>query len=119
MLWNAFRRWGVPIDKPMAELLYTGLVFDTGGFRHTNTRPQTHRIAAELLEAGIDHATIAIRTLSERTPVGLRAMGAILSAATFHFGGRLCVGRVTDALRRRWRRRSRRGGRRARQHHGH
>jgi phosphoesterase RecJ-like protein len=99
MLFWAFRRWGIELTRPLAELLYTGLIFDTGGFRHTNTTPSTHHIAAELLATGLDHGSIAIRTLCERTPAGLHAMGTILSAATYHLGGKLCVGRVPLALR--------------------
>ena len=30
------------------------LVTDTGGFRFSNTRPRTLRVAADLLEAGVD-----------------------------------------------------------------
>lgn len=98
MLLRAFRRWGVPIDPALADLLYTGIVFDTGGFRHSNTLPETHQLAAELVATGIDHAAIAIRTLYERTPAGLRAMGRILADADQRFDGRLCVGRVPYAL---------------------
>jgi phosphoesterase RecJ-like protein len=100
MLFGAFRRWGVELTRPLAELLYTGLIFDTGGFRHSNTTPATHRVAAELLETGLDHTSIAIRTLCERTPAGLHAMGTILAGAVLHHGGRLCVSRVPLQLRR-------------------
>ena len=41
-----------PIDKASALCLYTGLMFDTGCFRYSNTTPETHRIAAELMEIG-------------------------------------------------------------------
>jgi bifunctional oligoribonuclease and PAP phosphatase NrnA len=100
MLLRAFRRWGVPIDAALADLLYTGIVFDTGGFRHSNTLPETHVLAAELVATGIDHAAIAIRTLFERTPAGLRAMGQILADADQVLEGRLCIGRAPITLQR-------------------
>ena len=34
--------------------MYVALVTDTGGFRFSNTRPRTLRVAADLLEAGVD-----------------------------------------------------------------
>ncbi len=37
-----------------ARALYVGIMTDTGGFRFSNTHPRTLRIAAELLEKGID-----------------------------------------------------------------
>ncbi|MEQ1566555.1 MAG: DHH family phosphoesterase [Myxococcota bacterium] len=96
MLLRGLRRWGVPLDRELAELLYTGLVFDTGGFRHANTGPETHHLAAELLATGIDACAIAVRVLAERSPAGLRVMGQVLASATFHpaASGPVCVGRV-------------------------
>ena len=43
-----------PITPPIAHALYVALVTDTGGFRFSNTRPRTLRVAAELLEVGVD-----------------------------------------------------------------
>ena len=44
--------WAITAPAPRA--LYVALLTDTGGFRFSNTRPRTLRIAAELLEAGVD-----------------------------------------------------------------
>ncbi|MEQ1505932.1 MAG: DHH family phosphoesterase [Myxococcota bacterium] len=95
MVLRALPGWGVAIDRPLAELLYTGLLFDTGGFRHSNTSPEALRLAADLVSTGIDHAAIAIRILHERSPAALHAMGRILADAS---PGPLCVGRVPWAL---------------------
>ncbi len=100
MLYRALGGWGVALDPDLAAVLYTGVVFDTGGFRHSNTSPETHQLAAELLATGIDHAAIAAKVLAERRPAGLRAMGQILGSAGYHLDGALCVGRVPLSLRR-------------------
>ena len=44
--------WG--LSAPAARGLYVALLTDTGGFRFSNTRPRTLRIAADLLEKGLD-----------------------------------------------------------------
>ena len=44
----------VPISVEIAECLYTALATDTGNFSYSNTTPQTLRIAAKLLETGIN-----------------------------------------------------------------
>jgi bifunctional oligoribonuclease and PAP phosphatase NrnA len=49
-------RW--PLTAPVARALYVALVTDTGGFRFSNTHPRTLRIAAELLETGLDPESI-------------------------------------------------------------
>jgi phosphoesterase RecJ-like protein len=91
--------WGVALDAPLAELLYTGLVYDTGGFRHSNTHPSSHRLAATLLETGIDHAGIAVRVLMERRPAGLRLLGHVLAHARYLASGRVQLGVVPLAVR--------------------
>lgn len=45
---------GWPVTLEVARALYVALVTDTGGFRFSNTRPRTLRVAAGLLEAGVD-----------------------------------------------------------------
>ena len=49
-------RW--PLTAEVARALYVAILTDTGGFRFSNTRPRTLRIAAELLETGLDPESI-------------------------------------------------------------
>lgn len=94
-------QWGLPLDAPLASALYTGLIFDTGGFRHSNTRPSTFALAARLIETGIDHAAISVRVLVERRPPGLHLLGSALDAVRFSSDGRVCFApvRLTDLAR--------------------
>lgn len=96
MVWDVARAWSVPLDRALAELLYVGAIFDTGGFRYSNTTPATHHLAAALLGTGIDHASIATRILMERRPAGVRLMGRVFSAA--EFDGEVAVGVISTAL---------------------
>lgn len=101
MLYEAFQRWGVELDAELATWLYTGLVFDTGGFRYSNTSPATHRIAAHLLQAGAPHVDITTRVLVERRLQGLRLAGEIFGATEPVLGGRAVVAEVPLDLARR------------------
>lgn len=42
----------IPIDKNIATNLYTAILVDTGGFRYSNTSPESLRIACHLVQAG-------------------------------------------------------------------
>ena len=88
--------WGVPLDAALAALLYTGLIFDTGGFRHSNTTAETHRLAARLLDTGLVHTPISIRVLVERRPQGLRLLGRVLEGVSFHADGQVALGTISD-----------------------
>jgi len=70
-------RLGVDISRDMALGLYTGLVTDTGSFRYSTTSPWVHRLAARLLETGIEPGVVA-HELWDRTPFGFQGL---LSAA--------------------------------------
>ena len=78
--------WDVVVEERCATALYTGIVFDTGGFRHANTRPATLRTAARLVEVGIDHSRITNRVLFVRQPSGIRLLGQALSTVTISDG---------------------------------
>lgn len=47
-----------PITPDVARALYVGILMDTGGFRFSNTTPRALRVAAALLEVGVDPETI-------------------------------------------------------------
>ncbi|MFA5007131.1 MAG: bifunctional oligoribonuclease/PAP phosphatase NrnA [Candidatus Izemoplasmatales bacterium] len=55
--------WTIPL--PAAEALYMGIVADTGRFLYKSVSPETFRIAASLLEAGIDIQTLYDRMYAE------------------------------------------------------
>lgn len=42
------------IDPDMAECLYAGIMTDTGSFKHNSTSARIHRIAAELIDIGVN-----------------------------------------------------------------
>jgi phosphoesterase RecJ-like protein len=58
-----------PLDQAAARGLYVAILTDTGGFRFSNTRPRTLRIAAELLETGVDPEEIYLEVYA-RAPEG-------------------------------------------------
>ena len=68
IVYELARELGVDITPEIASALYVGLVTDTGRFSYENTNPDTHRLAAELIEAGVDVAD-TYRRLYERVPI--------------------------------------------------
>lgn len=49
------------ITEPAARALYVAILTDTGGFRFSNTHPRTLRVAAELLDCGVDPEEIYLQ----------------------------------------------------------
>src|SRR5215211_3072237 len=67
IVWGLARELGAEITAPIADALYTGLVTDTGRFMYENTTPRAHRMAAELIEAGVEPYQV-YRRLYENLP---------------------------------------------------
>lgn len=61
MVYELFAEAGVALTAEAAECLYVAIVTDTGGFRFSNTNARTHRVAAELLDVGVDVFTVSGR----------------------------------------------------------
>jgi phosphoesterase RecJ-like protein len=57
------------LTREAARGLYVAILTDTGGFRFSNTRPRTLRVAAELLETGVDPEQIYLEVYA-RAPEG-------------------------------------------------
>jgi len=69
LVFELLQRLGWEITQPIAEALYVGLVTDTGRFQYSSTSPEVHRMAADLLAAGVEPAPIG-RQLYEEAPFG-------------------------------------------------
>jgi phosphoesterase RecJ-like protein len=68
IVYELAKRLGSDITPEIASALYVGLVTDTGRFSYENTKPAAHRMAAELIEAGVD-VDDTHRRLYERVPI--------------------------------------------------
>jgi phosphoesterase RecJ-like protein len=90
------RRLGVELTPEMASALYVGLVTDTGRFMYENTNPATHRVAADLIEAGVD-VNDTYRRLYENVPLEkLRLVARALNAIERPCEG-LAITYITEA----------------------
>lgn len=66
------------VDQNMATCLYLGMMTDTGNFRHVNTTATTHRVAADLIDAGVEHTKISERMFDTFTPSRSKLFGYCL-----------------------------------------
>lgn len=88
---------GVEITPEIALALYVGLITDTGMFMYENTDPRSHRVAAALIEAGVEVNEI-YRRLYERVPEQkLRLMARGIDRVERHLDGALSVSYVSAA----------------------
>ncbi|MCF7846162.1 MAG: bifunctional oligoribonuclease/PAP phosphatase NrnA [Candidatus Peribacteraceae bacterium] len=78
ILTRLFEQLEIPIPPDVATCLLTGISTDTGSFRHSNTKPQTLRLAAQLLRKGANNSAIA-KNVYRSTPLpALKLWGSVL-----------------------------------------
>jgi len=65
------------IDVNIAAWLYTGMMTDTDNFSYSNTTPKTLRIAADLIETGIDSSRINFSWLKARSLEKFRMLATL------------------------------------------
>jgi len=89
---------GVALDRDMALCLYVAVSTDTGGFRFDNTTANTHRLAAELLELGVEPGPVGEIVHDTRTLSSLRLVQRMLGTLSFALGGRIAWVVVTRKM---------------------
>lgn len=87
------------LPREVAEPLFLGLATDTGWFRFSSVTPGTLRLAADLIEAGVDHTRLYRIVEQQDTISRWRLLGRALSSVLlFDIGsesGKLAVSRLT------------------------
>ena len=101
LIYRLIDRAGGPWNREVAEPLYVALLTDTGSFRHSNTTPLAHRIAARLLELGVSPRGIHSEIYERRTLAQMQLLGEALRGLTLEHGGRIvCMSVTRDMMER-------------------
>ena len=61
------KSYEIDITKDIGTCLMTGIITDTGGFRHVGITPETFEFTADLIRLGVDVPDIYKRTLNTKT----------------------------------------------------
>lgn len=98
ILYSVIAALKADISADIASCLYTGISTDTGCFRYSNVTPRTHRIAAELIEKGADHAKINVKMFETKSMNNIRLERMCLESLESYAGGKVAVITVTRAM---------------------
>jgi phosphoesterase RecJ-like protein len=85
------KRWPIQFDRPTATAIYAAISSDTGWFQFSNTRPQTLRLAAELMECGVETDRMYQALYQNERAERVKLLGRITHSMQLLAGGRLAV----------------------------
>ncbi len=97
LIYDLLRELG-PISQEAALPLYVAVSTDTGCFAYNNTTAQTHRVAAALMDTGIDYQQVNKLLFRTKTRKRLQLEGAMLEKMEFYDNGRVVILSVPLAL---------------------
>ena len=98
ILFELFAEMGVPIDADTAACIYTGVSTYTGCFKYSNTTSKTLRIAADLLDLGVDAPAINKVMFDTKTKKKLLIEREAYSTLTYCADDRCAIIAVTQDM---------------------
>ena len=84
----------VEIDQPIGTALFLAIASDTGWFQFANTRPDTLRLAARLMEAGVDTSQLYQLLFQNERAERVRLQTLAQLSLELHASGAIAVMRV-------------------------
>lgn len=82
----------------IGNAVYTGLVTDTGSFRHSNVTKRTHEIASELIELGVDNSKIHSNLFDNKPFNKIKLMGSVLSNIKLELNDKVAVLQIPKGI---------------------
>ena len=91
IIYQLLREMGVPIDLPLAQALYTGIVYDTGCFIYPRTTALTFEIARDLVARGVQPNYIYARLYESNSISALVLQARVLATLELEFSDHVSI----------------------------
>lgn len=87
------------ITYDIAFPLYAAICDDTGNYRHSNVTANTHRITADLIDAGIDASFISNKLYGKKTQKEIISQRLALNNLQYYQNGKIAVIMITSEMK--------------------
>lgn len=91
LVYELLQAWPIEVDAAIGLAIYTGLAGDTGWFEFSNTTPKTLRLAAQLMEQGVDVERVYRQLYQSERISRIRLMALVLSTMQIGCADRLAI----------------------------
>ena len=96
LVYDLIRQWG-PVSREAALPLYVAVSTDTGCFQYSNTTAATHRVAADLMDTGIDAQGANKRHFRTKSLKRLKLESLIVDTMDLHDDGTIAIAAISLA----------------------
>ena len=91
LVYHLAAHMGVDYDRGLAEQLYTGILYDTGGFRYSLTTPTSLEVAADLIRHGARLDFVADAIYNNNSFESVKVIGNAIDSLRLHKGGQVAT----------------------------
>jgi len=96
LAYKIIKALGAPLSQDAAQCIYASILADTGCFRYSSTDPECLRIAAELVEAGVEPWEMTVRVYEQQPLARMRLLADVLGTLEVH--GKVATITITNAM---------------------
>lgn len=91
LIYGMYKEMGAELSLKAAEYLYIGIMTDTGSFKYSSADGNTHRMAAELIDMGVDFAGLSKRIFDTKTKGYFSLYAYAINSLKFFKNGQIAV----------------------------
>ena len=96
IIYELIRNLKVTLDLNIANCIYTGISTDTGCFKNANTSAQSHRIAASMIDLGVDNFKIDKIMFDTKSKTKLNLEKIALDSLEFYYNDKCAIISLTN-----------------------
>jgi phosphoesterase RecJ-like protein len=86
----------IPMTIDIAKALYTGIIYDTGGFKHSNTTSRTHEVVASLIKYDFSATEIYEKLFNERSYEATKLLARAIDQMELFFNKKIVYSYITE-----------------------
>ena len=98
LVYKIIRGLGHQISRDAATCIYASILADTGSFRYSSTDPECLRIAAELIEAGVEPWEMTVQVYEQQPVARMKLLADVLGTLEVSPGGKLATLTITNEM---------------------
>lgn len=96
LVFRLIKTLGIELDDKIAQALYTSIAFDTQVFRYIRSSPNSHLIAAELIQFNIDPEDIHRRLFATHTIEKVSFLSKALGQIEYFLDGKIALLKIRE-----------------------
>jgi len=98
IVYQIIKMLGLMIDADVSICLYVAISTDSGGFRYSNTTPDTHRIISDLINYGIDVSEVSRKVFETNSYEKIKLMGVAIDTLELLENGKIAIHTITNKV---------------------